>query len=87
MSATPVSVKSYKKTNKIDNIEPSQKMKLFLAKARYTKPGQLCETLQGSLWLAHDTLTDQDVAIKIAIRDLVNTSSTRYSSYISQIKL
>ena len=59
-------------------INPITKKKLFLSKNGYIKAGELCKTLQGSMWLAYDKSSQMDVAIKIAIRDLVNTSTARH---------
>ena len=57
------------------NSDHCTKKKSFLAKNGYIEANKLCETLQGSIWLAHSESTRQDVAIKIANRDLVSKST------------
>ena len=67
-------------------VDPILKKKLFFAKNGYTEATQLCKTLQGSIWLANHQSTHQNVAIKIALRELVNKSTTRCHGKEIEIK-
>ena len=73
-------------TNTNISVDPILKKKLFLARNGYIDSNELCKTLQGSIWLAKHQSTQQSVAIKIALRELVNKSSTRFHGTDVEIK-
>lgn len=79
MAVSDSAIQSFSKFNNKTNIQtdPINKIQLFLFKNGYSEAKELCKTLQGSIWLAKTQSGDKNVAIKVAHRELVDTSTAR----------